>query len=148
MKTITVKHTAAADPLALHMAILAVLGSDFLSLGVTDGVIEVGINDAVIDSDVTAIIDAHDPVFLSVDKDQIDAGGVDSATVTIQAPKPGPAAVTLVIAGTVSDDQAVAVEFTDGVGQVEISSDDPQIITVMVQNPENRTADSLTIMAV
>src|SRR5690349_3598734 len=39
---------------------------------------------------------AHDPVFLSVDKAIIAADGVETATITVLAPKPGAAPVTLV----------------------------------------------------
>lgn len=84
---------------------------------------------------------AHDPVFLNVDKTVIEGDGVDTATITINAPKVGAAAVVLMIDGT-----AVPVALTNGVGSLPISSD-PAVIQVTVQNPQNRTMDAVTIEA-
>lgn len=95
-----------------------------------------------------ALIDAHDPVFLSVDKTQITADGVDFATVKVRAPKPGAAPVTLVITPSGGDPVTQAVDLIDGVGTVEIDSIDPQVITVTVQDGDNRTTDSIEIGAV
>lgn len=90
----------------------------------------------------TTTAQAHDPVFLSVDKTVIEGDGTDTATVTVNAPKVGAAPVVLLIAGS-----PIAVTLTNGVGTVPISSD-PATIEVSVQNPNNRTTDVLTIEAV
>jgi hypothetical protein len=84
---------------------------------------------------------AHDPVFLSVDKTEIVGDGVDTATITVNAPKVGAAPVVLLIDGS-----AVPVTLTNGIGTVPLSSD-PATVHVTVQNPENRTTDVITIEA-
>ena len=89
-----------------------------------------------------AFAQAHDPVFLSVDKSHIAANGTDMAIVTVFAPKPG-ASVTLLIGTT-----PVAVMLTNGVGSISIVSNDPAIIPVSVQNAANRTTDTLTVEAI
>jgi hypothetical protein len=90
----------------------------------------------------TAIALAHDPVFLSVDKATIAANGIDIATVHVLAPKPG-ATVTLSIGNT-----PVPVTLTGGVGNITIVSSDPAAIPVSVQNPANRTTDTVIVEAV
>jgi hypothetical protein len=94
-------------------------------------------------ADAQTVIDAHDPIFIDVDKTQIAADGADTATVTVRAPKPGAAPVTLDING-----QQVAVELTGGTGNIEITAIDPVSIGVGVANPENRCAETLTIQVV
>lgn len=86
---------------------------------------------------------AHDPVFLSVDKPTIQANGTDTATVTVRAPKPGAAAVTLSVNGV-----EYPVALVDGAATEPISSLDPITITITVKNPANRSTDMLTIQAV
>ncbi len=86
---------------------------------------------------------AHDPVLLSVDKPTIQANGTDTATVTVRAPKPGAAAVTLIKNGI-----EYPVALVDGVATEPISSLDPTTITIAVKNPANRSTDMLTIQAV
>jgi hypothetical protein len=91
-------------------------------------------------STIDTTIAAHDPVFLSVDKNSIRADGVDEAVVTVTTPKTGAAPVTLIVNGVeVAPDEA---------GQVHISSLDPQTISVSVKDPANRTTDTLTIEAI
>jgi hypothetical protein len=85
---------------------------------------------------------AHDPVFLSADKTAIQANGTDTATITVSAPKPGAAAVTLLVAGS-----AVPVTLAGGVGAIQITSADPVSIPVSVQNPSNRSTDQITVEA-
>jgi hypothetical protein len=89
-----------------------------------------------------AVVAAHDPVFLSVDKQLILADGLDEATVTVRAPKPGAAAVSLLVDGV-----AYPVTLTDGAGTFTIASSDPLTFEVSVANPENRSADALIIQA-
>ena len=86
---------------------------------------------------------AHDPVFLSVDRQSIAANGVDAAIVTVNAPRPDVAPVVLLVAGA-----AVAVTLIGGVGTLSITSADPATIIVSVQNAANRSLDQLTIQAV
>jgi hypothetical protein len=85
---------------------------------------------------------AHDPVILSADKLTITANGSDTATVTVNVPKPGASAVTLLVGGL-----PVPVTLTDGVGSIQITSADPATIQISVQNPENRTTDTLIVEA-
>ena len=84
---------------------------------------------------------AHDLIFLSIDKTQIVADGIDKATITITA-LPSGAPVILLVAGT-----PVNVIFVNGVGAVTVSSIDPSTIPISVQNPANRTTDTFTVEA-
>lgn len=86
-----------------------------------------------------AVIDAHDPVFLSVDKTTIQADGIDEAVVTIRAASP----VTLIVNG-----QDVAVELENGVGELGVTSDGPQTIRIVVKDGVNRCLDVLEVRAV
>lgn len=96
------------------------------------------------DRDTALTITAtHDPVFLSVDKPKIKADNADITTISVSAPKPGAAAVTLLIGSN-----AVPVTLTNGEGSVQVTSAAPASITVSVQNPQNRTTDTLTIEAI
>ena len=88
------------------------------------------------------IAQAHDPVFLSVDKATITANGVDMATVHVLAPKSS-ATVTLVIGNT-----PVPVTLTGGVGNITIVSTDHAMIPISVQNPANRTTDTVIVEAI
>jgi hypothetical protein len=90
-----------------------------------------------------SVIDAHDPIFIDVDKTLIAADGIGVTTVTVRAPKPGASPVTLDING-----QQVAVELTGGIGNIEITAIDPVSIKIEVDNPGNRCAETLTILAV
>lgn len=94
------------------------------------------------DQQATAIAQAHDPVFLSVDKATIIANGVDVATVHVIAPKLG-AAVTLLIGTT-----PIPVTLTGGVGNITVVSVDPAAIPISVQNPANRTTDTVIVEAI
>src|SRR5258708_35818135 len=63
-----------------------------------------------------ALAAAHDPVFVTVDKTQIAADGVDTSTITVSA-VPSGAPVTLLVAGT-----SVSVTLINGVGTVAITT--------------------------
>lgn len=107
--------------------------------------ISIFVDDSASGADETAALAnaaAHDPVFLTVDKTAITADGVDAATVTVRAPKPGAAAVTLLVNGS-----PVPVTLANGVGAVEVASLDPDTITVSVQDGDNRSTDTITILA-
>jgi hypothetical protein len=91
---------------------------------------------------LTAVVAAHDPVSLTVDKPLITADGSDTATVTVSTPKPGAASVSLVIAGGV-----VPVTLVNGVGTVTITSVDPAAIPISIQNAANRSTDQVVIIA-
>ncbi len=114
---------------------------------ITLGQVHVHLDDSATAADETAIASiaqAHDPVFLSVDKTAIAAANppTDAATVTIRAPKAGAAPVTLLVAGS-----PVPVTLVGGVGTLAISSADPASIAVGVQAPANRSTDQLVIQA-
>lgn len=103
------------------------------------------------DSAAIALANAHDPVSLSVDKTSIQANGTDVATITVNAPKQGAAAVTITVTvtspgGSVSSVD-VPITLTNGVGSDTITSLDPCTITVTVKNPSNRSTDVITITA-
>lgn len=91
---------------------------------------------------LNAVVSAHDPVSLTVDKLIIIADSADTATVTVSAPKPGAAPVSLMIAGAI-----VPVPLVNGVGTVTITSADPASIPVSVQNAANRTTDQIGVIA-
>lgn len=89
------------------------------------------------------VVDAHDPVWISVDKTLISADGSDTATITVRAPKAGAAPVTLLVDGV-----STPVMLTDGVGTLSVAAADPGVIDVSVEFPANRTTDTLEILAV
>lgn len=91
---------------------------------------------------IQTVIDAHDPVWLSTDKNCIQANSMDVATVTIHAPRLN-TTVSLLVAGV-----EVLIALTNGVGSTQIAADAPGVIEVSVKNPENRTTDTLEIEAV
>lgn len=95
------------------------------------------------DATVSTLAAAHDPVFVSADRQSIVANGSDAAILTVNTPKQGAAAVTLLVAGA-----AVPVTLTNGVGTLSIVSADPTTISVSVLNAANRSTDQLTIQAV
>ena len=95
--------------------------------------------------DTTAqnVISAHDPVFLTVDRTTIKADNADAATITVSAPKANAAPVTLLFGGN-----AAPLTLVGGIGTLQITSAAPTIITISVQNPQNRTSDTLSIEAI
>lgn len=133
---------------ALHAALKAALGSKCFGLS-TYGAgrdISIWMDDSAVQADLdsaAAIAAAHDPVSLSADKTTILANGTDAATVTVRAPKPGAAAVTLLVNGV---DWPIAL--TNGVGSDTLTALDPATITISVKNPSNRSTDVLTVEAV
>jgi hypothetical protein len=138
----------AVHPAALDAALRAALPGKAVGVSTYDLArpISIWLDDTATPDDeasAAALADAHDPVFLSADRQSITADGSDPANLTVTAPKPGAAPVTLLVAGT-----AVPVTLTDGVGVLSIVSTDPTTITVSVQNAANRSADQLTIEAV
>src|SRR5207244_544711 len=88
------------------------------------------------DATATTIAAAHDPALLAVDKTDIQANGTDTATITVTAPKPGAAAVTLTVNGT-----DYPITLANGVGRETITALDPGPITASVKNPSNRSTD-------
>jgi len=91
---------------------------------------------------LNAVVSAHDPVSLTVDKRIIIADGADAATISVRAPKPGAAPVSLMIAGAI-----VPVPLVNGVGTLTITSADPTSIPISVQNAANRTTDQVIVTA-
>src|SRR5579871_4245194 len=142
--TILLQANAPALDQAIRAAIAPnmLLGVNAASAGVTNGKATPAFSSVMIDDATSAadqntastIMTAHDPVFLAVDKPSIKSDNVDAATITISAPKPGAAAVTLRIGGS-----AMPVTLTNGVGSVQVTSAAPASIAVSVQNPQNRT---------
>lgn len=131
----------------LTAALKSALGAD-KALGIStygnDRPISIWLADSATNADqqqAAAIALAHDPVFLSVDKSIIAANGLDTAMIYILAPKPG-AAVTLLIGTT-----PVAVILDKGIGAISLVSSDPASIPISVQNPANRTTDTLIVEA-
>lgn len=108
--------------------------------------ISIWLDDSAVQADkdsATALVTAHDPVFLTVDKTTIKADNVDAATVTVSAPKANAAPVTLLIGGN-----PIAVTLINGTGSFQISSAVPTLITISLQNPQNRATDVLIITAI
>ena len=89
-----------------------------------------------------AVVAAHDPVSLTLDRPTIIADGSDMATVTIHTPRPDAAPVALVIAGAI-----VPVPLVNGLGTVMITSADPASIPISVQNAANRTTAQVIVTA-
>lgn len=140
---------------ALSNALLAALP------GVVDGISTYGANrdislwlngqPAVLTApqEITAqdIFDDHDPVFLTIDKTEIEADGTELATITVNAPKPGAAAITLVCTKPDGTTVTESVSLVSGVGITTFKTKVEGIYTITLQNPSNRTTDSLTIEA-
>lgn len=139
---------------ALHAACVAALG--FVETGGKFGgvstygahrPISLWLDDSAVQADLdsaAALAAAHDPVTITVDKTTIVANGTDAATVTVRAPKPGAAAVTLQINGVT--DWPIAL--TNGVGTDTLTALDAGVITITCKNSSNRTTDVLTVEAV
>ena len=135
------------ETLALDAALRAVLGEAMtgISVGAQDAegrclrVHYVDLPTPEQEAAALAVVAAHDPVFLSVDKTTIQADGVDEATITVRAASP----VTLLVA-----DVVVVVELENGVGEVGITSADPRTIFIRVQDADNRCAQVLEVRAV
>lgn len=134
---------------ALHAALKAALADKCYGIS-TYGPgrdISIWMDDTAAQADLdsaAALAAAHDPVFLSVDKTTITANGTDAATVTVRAPKPGAAAVTLLINGVTE----WTFTLTDGVGTDTLTALDAGIITLTCKDSSNRTTDVLTVEAV
>lgn len=94
------------------------------------------------------VFDAHDPVFLSVDKKSVAADGTDQITITVSAPKPGAAAITLICTKPDGGTVTQSVSLTAGVGTTTFKTRVPGDYTITLQSPANRTTDSLSIQAV
>jgi hypothetical protein len=139
---------ASVKVLALDAALRAALSAKVYGLATygADRPLSIWLDESASSADETAareIAQAHDPVTLSVDKAIILADGVDVATVTVRAPKPGAAAVTLSVNGI-----DYPVMLADGVAVEPIMALDPTTITITIKNPANRSTDTLTIQAV
>lgn len=134
---------------ALHAALKTALGAKCYGIS-TYGPgrdISIWMDDTAVQAEkdsAAALAAAHDPVFLSVDKTTIVANGTDAATVTVRAPKPGAAAVTLLINGVTE----WTFTLTDGVGTDTLTALDAGIITLTCKDSSNRTTDVLTVEAV
>jgi hypothetical protein len=138
--TLPAVHVAALDA-ALRAVCPKVIGVSLYS----DGAVSVWLEDTASDSEraaVQASAAAHDPVFLTADRAAIAADDTDTAAVHVRAPHPAAAAVTLLVGG-----QPVPVALTAGEAVLWLSSADPVQIVVTLQQPANRTTDSLVISA-
>lgn len=96
----------------------------------------------------TNLANAHDPVMLGADKGVIISDGNDTVTITVATPKPGAAAVTLVCTKPDSSQVTQAVTLNAGAGTVAFKTIIPGTYIITVQNPANRSGDSLAIEAV
>jgi hypothetical protein len=94
------------------------------------------------------IFDNHDPVFLSANKTIIQADGTETVTITVSAPKQGAAATTVICTKPDGTTLTQAVALTLGVGTTTLKTKIEGTYTITLQNPSNRTTDSLTIQAV
>lgn len=94
-----------------------------------------------------ATVAAHDPVFITLSKTAIRADGLDSVTVTVTAPKPGAAAVILLVTSSAG---VTEWPFTlvNGAASDTLTALDPDLLTLSLKTPANRSTDSLTITAV
>src|SRR5205085_627796 len=133
-------HTAALDA-----ALRAVLPGKIVGVSTYGPArpISIWMDDSAIGADDTAaagIAALHDPVFLSADKDSIQADGSDTVTLMVTTTNPAAAGVSLLINGA-----AVPVTLNSGAGTVQIASADPLTITVSVQDPANRSTDHIVI---
>lgn len=148
------------NPSALSQALTAVLPAVMAGGGIqahTDpanavigGMIDVNIADNATASDkanITGIINAHDPVFLTVDKTRLKADDTERCTINVTAPKPGAAAVVLSISCNGSAPVDFPVSLAGGVGSDYFTCKDPASITIRVKNGANRSVDILTVEA-
>jgi hypothetical protein len=114
--------------------------------------ISIWLDDSASGADETTalgLVAAHDPVFLSANKRTIEADGVDAVTITVRAPKPGAAAVTLQVSvngGAATDWGPIAL--TDGVGSDALTALDPGLYSITVKNAVNRSAGTVTVEAI
>lgn len=141
--TIDALHEAALD-----QAIHSTIGSMFIGLSTYGGTrpISLWFEDAATPNDImaaTVILTTHDPVFLSINKTRIAANGLDAAIVTVRVLRLNAEPVTLLV-----NNAPVLITLTNKIGTLEITSADPANITIAVQNPVNRTTDSLILEAV
>lgn len=102
---------------------------------------------SVLDS-APAIVQAHDPVFLTADKLTVQADGVDIATIAVATPKTGAAPVTLQCKKPDGTTLTQAVTLAGGLGTVQFRTVMPGDYVFTVLNPGTRTTDQLTIKGV
>jgi hypothetical protein len=136
------------EPSALHDVMFLAIPGNFIGISTNSAQVTIRVFSLIALSpqetlDAEIAIDTHDPVFLSANKRQITADGLDTAMITVTAPKPGAAPVTLDING-----QQVPITLIDGIGSQEITAIDPMVINVSVVNPENRISETIIIEAV
>src|SRR5689334_18118248 len=147
MRELNVALTVEANPGGLDSALRAALASKIIGISTygPDRPISIWLDDSATPADdltAAGIADTHDPVFLSTDTTSIPADGSTAAMITIHAPKAGAAPVTLLVVGT-----PIPVTLIDGIGTLAITSADPASIGISVQNPANRSTDSITVEA-
>lgn len=95
-----------------------------------------------------AIFDAHDPVFLTVDKTSVLADGTDTAIISVSAPKVGAAGVTLICTKPDGGTVTQVISMTNGAGSTTFQTSLAGPYTITLQNPSNRTTDQLLITGV
>lgn len=113
--------------------------------------VSIWLDDTATPGDVTTasnLAAAHDPVNLTTDKTSVQADGNDTATISVSAPKPGAAAVTLVCTKPDASQVTQAVTLVAGAGTIQFKTIIPGTYSVTVQNPANRSGDTITIEAV
>lgn len=139
--------------MGLDTALKAALGSKCFGVSTYGPArpVSVWYDDTVTPADMTTasnLATAHDPVNLATDKTTVQADGNDTATISVSAPKPGAAAVTLVCTKPDASQVTQAVTLVAGAGTVQFKTIVPGTYTVTVQNPANRSGDTITIEAV
>lgn len=92
------------------------------------------------------VFDAHDPVFITCPVSAVYADGATTATITVNAPKPGADSITLVCTKPDGSTLTKAVSMVGGVGSVPFKTSVGGTYTITLQNPSNRTTDQVVII--
>lgn len=134
----------------LQAAAQAAFGAAYVDCNATDSgaSLTVYLTQAVPNQQTTwdGLVGAQDPVFIGQDKALVIADGTDFVTVTVNAPRPGAAPVTLQITQPSGQVVTQPVTMTSGVGSVQIRTFLYGIHQIAVLNPANRCATTLTFL--
>lgn len=136
---------------ALRNAAIAAFGTQFIDCNMTGNGTSVTcyLQNPVGGQQATwdGIVSSQDPVILTLDKPTMLTDGVDFVTVSVNAPKPGAAAVTLQVTLPDGSTQTQAVTMTGGVGSVQIKTQLFGSYSVTITGATNRTTDVLSFEA-
>lgn len=92
------------------------------------------------------LVALQDPVYIAVNKLTFTADGLDSVQITVAAPKPGAAAVSLNLGGSLP--ATIPVTLTGGVGVITVKSNMAGLIGITVAAGDNRNIDTLVITGI